>query len=246
MRLVMIALILVALLAAGGAAVMVKRILDSQAEAQAKLSSVKVEEPAVYVLVADETVPIGTTLTQGALRWQKWPDDNIGESFISAEKEDAKALTKLVGATMRQDAAAGTPITEEMVFRRGKAGFLAGMIADGMRAVSVAVDATSGAAGFILPGDRVDVVLTFNARELARGYGKSEPGEGSDDEGSNPADTGPAKYTSETVLQNLRVLAIDQNFKGVEGEAEVAKNATLEVDPKQAEVLTVARAMGKI
>jgi len=112
------------------------------------------------------------------------------------------------------------------------------------------VDVGSGVGGFIFPGDRVDVVLTFDARQLTQALGRAKAG-GSDDAGSGDRDAGqidlgPAKYSSETVLKAVRVLAIDQNFKEVEGEASVAKSATLEVSPKQAEVLAVARAMGKL
>lgn len=246
MRLLMIGLILLAVLAAGGTALMVKRYLDSQAEAQANLAATKVEEPAVYVIVADEKLAIGTTLSDGALRWQKWPEDAVQDDFISSNTKDAKLVKKLVGATTRQTVATGTPISEEMVFRRGKAGFMSGIVDKGKRAVAINVDVNSGAGGFILPGDRVDVLLTFDARQITQGLGRPKANEAQTDQSSGPVDIGPAKYSTETVLRDIRILAMDQNFKDVDTEAAVAKSTTLEVSPKQAEILAVARAMGKL
>jgi len=245
MRFLLIGLILLAVATAGGAALMVKRLLDSKIEEQANIPVEKIEVKGVYVIVADERIPIGTTLTKGFLRWQKWPNDAIQSTFLSSEARDGKLVKKLVGATIRQRVAEGTPITEDMVFHRGKTGFLSGIIDEGFRAIALKIDVPSGVGGFILPGDRVDVLVTFNARQLTQGLSRSNT-EGGLEGDSGPRVIGHAKYSSETILQNVRVLGIDQKFKEVEDKALVAKSATLEVSPKQAEILTVARAMGKL
>ena len=250
MRLLLIGLILLAVVAAGGAALMVKRLLDAQIEQQAQNAAEieTVEIKGVYVLVADERISIGTTLTKGKLRWQKWPDDALETIFLSSEKRDTNLMQQLVGKITRQSIAEGTPITDDMVFSRGKAGFLSGILDKGFRAVSIKVDLQSGVGGFVLPGDRVDILVTFDARQLTQGLSRSNSGnydEGGEENGG-PIDIGPAKYSTETILQGIRVLGIDQQFKEVKGEASVAKSTTLEVSPKQAEILAVARAMGKL
>jgi pilus assembly protein CpaB len=245
MRYLLIGLILLAVATAGGAALMVKRLMDSRIEERANIPVEKIEAKGIYVIVADERIPIGTTLTKGFLRWQKWPNDAIQSTFLSSEARDGKLVKKLVGATVRQRVAEGTPITEDMVFRRGKTGFLSGIIDEGFRAIALKIDIPSGVGGFILPGDRVDVLVTFNARQLTQGLSSSNT-EGGLGEDSGPRVIGHAKYSSETILQDVRVLGIDQKFKEVEDNALVAKSATLEVSPKQAEILTVARAMGKL
>jgi pilus assembly protein CpaB len=271
MRLLIIGLILLAVLAAGGAVLTAKRYLQSQSRAQANSVVKPAEEIVTYVLVADEKATIGSTLTKGALRWQKWPNDALGGTFISANSKNQKMLNTLVGTMMRQSVAPGTPITENMVFRRGKAGFLSGIVQEGHRAVTVKVDVVSGVGGFILPGDRVDILVTFNARQLTQSLG-SESAAGQRNRApvgrlsgnnrigsaasrlinSSNANTlakpnmAPAKYSAETILKNIRILAIDQAFKDIEKKAEVVKSVTLEVTPKQAEMLAVGRAMGKL
>jgi pilus assembly protein CpaB len=271
MRLLIIGLILLAVLAAGGAVLTAKRYLASQSRAHANQVVKPVEEIATYVLVADDKVTIGSTLTRGALRWQRWPNDSVGGTFISANTENDEMLNKLIGTMMRQSVAPGTPITANMVFRRGKAGFLSGIVQEGHRAVTIKVDVVSGVGGFILPGDRVDILVTFDARQLSQNLG-GESAAGNRDRAprnrlsgnvrngratSRPINSSntntlaqpnmePAKWSSETILKNVRILAIDQAFEDFEKKAEVVKSMTLEVTPKQAEMLAVGRAMGKL
>ena len=271
MRILVIGLISLAVLAAGGAILTAKRYLNSQSSVQVNQIVKPVEEIVTYVLVADEKATIGSTLSKGDLRWQKWPSDSIEETFISANSKNHEMLNKLVGTMMKQSVATGTPITENMVFRRGKAGFLSGIVQEGHRAVTIKVDVVSGVGGFILPGDRVDILVTFDARQLSQKLvGKSSAGNPDQapraqlsgnvrngrttfssinklnlntDEQSNME---PAKWSSETILTNVRILAIDQAFQDSEKKAEVVKSITLEVTPKQAEMLAVGRAMGKL
>ena len=250
MRLLMVGFVLVAIVAAGGAALVANRYINSQANLQVNPEIQKTEKAAViYVIVADERITLGTTITAGAIRWQKWPVDAVEPIFISAGKEEKSLLEKLVGTVIRQSVAAGTPLTEEMVFRRGEGegGFLSGIVKEAHRAVSISVDAVSGVSGFILPGDKVDVLLTFDVHQLTRelkrnGGSRSEDGGGS----QNEVYLGPAKFSTETILKNVRVVGIDQEFKDLEKGSKVPKSVTLEVSQKQAEVLAVGRAMGKL
>jgi pilus assembly protein CpaB len=271
MRILVIGLILLAVLAAGGAVFTAKRYIKSQSSAQANQVVKPEEEIVTYVLVADGKVTIGSTLSYGDLRWQKWPNDSIGETFISANTENRAMQKKLVGTMMRQSVATGTPITENMVFRRGKAGFLSGIVQEGHRAVTIKVNVVSGVGGFILPGDRVDILVTFDARQLSQNLGGNSAAGNPDraprarlsgnvrngratsnsiklsnDNTSAQPNIEPAKWSSETILKNVRILAIDQAFQDLEKKAEVVKSMTLEVTPKQAEMLAVARAMGKL
>jgi pilus assembly protein CpaB len=128
----------------------------------------------------------------------------------------------------RQPFGPGEPITENKIVAPGSRGFLAAVLRPGMRAVSVPVTATSGISGFVFPGDQVDILITH---PLAASGGKGE---------------GVQHQASETVLHDVRVLAVDQKLDSKGGDAVVAHTATLEVTPKQSEVIAVASEMGKL
>lgn len=235
MRIVTFALIAVALIAAGGVALLVGQQLkptrqsgeSDQAEATAKPK---------LVLVAANDLPAGRKLSPPDLNWLSWPEEALRKEYVSAETEDKNLEREFLGAIVRRGVAAGVPLTRKSVFKRDQPGFLAGALRPGMRAVSVEVTAASGAAGFILPGDRVDVVLTHDIR-------KDYSRRGAD----TPVISGRViRYTAETILQEIRVVAVDQKVDDFDGEAAVVKTVTLEVSPKQAEVLIVAKAMGKL
>jgi pilus assembly protein CpaB len=135
----------------------------------------------------------------------------------------------LIGTVVRLPIAAGQPITSSRIVRPGEQGFLAAALKPGMRAISVAISDTSGIAGLVFPGDRVDLLLTHDIEAVGGGTSK--------------------RHVSETVLENIRILAIDQSLnhqvdeKGT-GPAMVAKTATIEVSPKQAEMVAVAGTLG--
>lgn len=203
-------------------------------------SQVIVKSNAVEVLVAKDNLPIGKKLEAGDLDWQLWPESGTQKDFLSAPKgENASikraAVKKVLGSVARRSIIKGTPITKEAIFKSTNPGFLAGALDRDMRAMAVAVTAQSGAAGFILPGDRVDVILTQNLSKKSR----SKSG------GSNGARLFDS-HVAETILHNVRVLASDQKVSDFEKKAQVAKTVTLEVTPKQAETLAVAGMMGKL
>jgi pilus assembly protein CpaB len=196
------------------------------------------------VLVASTTVPPGRKLEVGSLRWDAWPISSVGPNFITKEKQPdmAKAIE---GMVVRSPLVSGQPITDLNVIRTDATGFLAATLMPGMRAVATNVTAESSAGGFVLPNDRVDVILTH---EIS----------------GNGANNNVAKvWRSDTILRDIRVLAIDQiaqpeavptttteagatatDGAPVETEARVGKTATLEVTPSQAEVLQRSVASG--
>lgn len=181
----------------------------------------------VDVLVAAKSLPTGTFIRDGDLTWAAWPEAGVIEDYlVKAEASD----TDLLGAVTRTRLFAGEPITRSRVVNKGDQGFLAAVLDPDQRAVSIPVDAVSGISGFIFPGDFVDVLLTFSRTV--------------DDEVN---DVSSVRYFSQTVLNRVRILAIDQTVENADGAvAEVAKTATLEVSPKQAEKISVAMEIGNL
>jgi pilus assembly protein CpaB len=170
------------------------------------------------VLVAAQDIDIGVTLTDAMIKWEQWPAAGISERLITQQK-DAEGLTKAVGAIARSAILAGEPISDAKLIR-ADSGYVSAILPQGMRAVAIRISADTSAGGLIQPNDHVDVIMT-----------RPDP---------NAAGGGPAAFISETILNNVRVLAIDQTL---DGKAVVGQTATLELTPKQAEILTVAQQM---
>jgi len=189
--------------------------------ALAQRSPAEVESnPAVEVLIAAETMATGTFLKPEKFKWIAFPEEAVTDTyFVRANVGDET----FEGAVARRPLAAGEPITHDKIVRPGERGFLAAVLVPGMRAVSVPINATTGISGFVFPGDAVDLLLTATL-ELG----------------------GRERRVSETVLADVRVLAVDQRTDDQEGEPELAKTATLEVGPKQAEVVAVALQIGTL
>lgn len=230
MRPLTIVLIVVALTVAGLTAFLVNRYLQSQV-APSTAEGQRLGIAAVEVLVAERDLAAGTILITDDLTWRAWPEDGVDTSYVLAGEVDVDE--EFVRSVVKRGIGQGEPITADKVFKRSEAGFLAGAVSPGMRAVSIAVNPVSGAAGFVSPGDRVDVILTIEIRKaLVR-----------TDEGQDII--GPVvQFSSETVLKDARVLAIDQSMADLDKDAQVSKTVTLEVTPKQAELLAVASTMG--
>jgi len=156
------------------------------------------------------------------VKWQPWPKDSLSPLLITRDTHP-DAMTAIAGAIVRAPLLAGEPITENKVVHIGQAGILSATIAPGKRAVSIPISAETGAGGFILPNDHVDVLLT-----------RAVPGAG-------------RNFHVETVLENIRVLAIDQTFKDdKDAQTAVGKTATLELEPDQAELIALAQAQGTL
>ncbi|UUL81394.1 Flp pilus assembly protein CpaB [Sphingomonas qomolangmaensis] len=190
------------------------------AQQAAPVSSVK-------VLVATRALPVGTILGPESMKFQPWPEELIQNAYHLEGQTDLKALQ---GTVVRFAVPAGQPIAQGSLVRPGDRGFLAAALGPGMRAVTVPVSAQSAVAGFVFPGDRVDLILT-----------QSVPGGG---------DGEPLK-ASETVLRNLRVLATDQRVDNQTDEAgktvvSTYSTVTVEVTPKIAEKIAVAQTVGDL
>lgn len=181
----------------------------------------------VDVLVAKTDLGIGQVVGEGDVGWQTWPSASATASFIR-KTDRPEAIKDFVGATVRAPMAAGEPIRDSKVIVAKGGGFMAAILPHGMRAVALDVSPDSGAGGFILPNDHVDVVLTRRDK-VAEKIG------------------GVEKYVSETILKNVRVLAVDQAVEEKEGQkVVVGKTATIELDPRQVETLALSRQIGTI
>ncbi len=180
--------------------------------------------PTVDVLVARTDIGLGQSLKPDDLQWQTWPAATASSSFIRRDVGDG--MTSVIGSIARSPFIAGEPIREPKLVKADGSGFMAAILPTGMRAVSTEISPETGAGGFILPNDRVDVLLT--KREKL-------PSAGTD------------VVNSEIILSNVRVLAIDQAPKEKEGQnAVVGKTVTLELKPEQAETLARARQGGTL
>jgi len=198
---------------------------DADPRPQAAASAPQVETARVLIATAD--MEVGHRVTDADLTWREWPEDAIHSSFLTqSQLPDAKE--DYVGAIVRVEVAEGEPLNGKKMVNPGAAGFMAAVLEPGMRAIAVPISAETGAGGFILPNDRVDVILTQQTQI---------------DDGRSMRE----QHVSRTVLQNVRVLAIDQTFKEVgDDQVVVGSTATLELAPSEAETLTLAEAMGDI
>ena len=182
--------------------------------------------PTVDVLVAKSDIGLGQTVTPEDVQWQTWPAAAVSNSFIR-RTERPDAAKEVTGSIARYPFIAGEPIREPKLIKANGSGFMAAILPAGMRAVSTEISPETGAGGFILPNDRVDVLLTRREKNL------------------NPA--APDIVVSEAILTNVRVLAIDQAPKEKDGQnSVVGKTATLELKPEQALALAQARQAGTL
>ncbi|CCE04755.1 putative pilus assembly protein cpaB [Bradyrhizobium sp. STM 3843] len=208
-------------LGAGGIAAYLVSTADKQQEAPAAPVA---QLPTVEVLVAKAEIGLGQPVKPGDLIWQTWPEAASNIFIRRSDRPDA--ANQLVGSIARSPFLIGEPIREQKLVRADGSGFMAAILPAGMRAVSTEISPETGAGGFILPNDRVDVILS------KRDKNTDHPG-------------GPDVINSEIILSNVRVLAIDQAPKEKEGQnTVVGKTVTLELKPEQAEALARARQSG--
>ncbi|QKC99248.1 Flp pilus assembly protein CpaB [Mesorhizobium sp. NZP2298] len=176
--------------------------------------------PLQDVLVLSGDVAMGNAL-QNNISWQSWPADGVNANFIT-KATAPDALDKLKGSIARVPMYAGEPVRRSKLIGEGQS-FMSSILPSGMRAVATAISADTSAGGFILPNDFVDVIMTRRA----------------------DANSGSTGFNTETILKNIRVLAIDQTIQEDEEgkKTRVGQTATLELTPKQAEIITVAQQM---
>jgi pilus assembly protein CpaB len=202
------------------AAFLVRSLIGSQNNAAA-MPKMEVAE----IVVASRAIEAGTKIMPGDLKWQGWPKSALDASFITKEAQPKALEDAADGSVARIPLVAGEPVTAQKVIKADGAGFMAAVLTPGMRAVGIKLTTERGAGGFILPNDRVDVIMT-------RKLGNNDGGLG---------------YGASTVLEDVRVLAVDQTSQE-EGESKsiVGKTATLELSGAQAETLALAEAMGDL
>jgi pilus assembly protein CpaB len=211
----------VAALAAGAAALLARGLLGGGTEkASASLSPPR--PTTAEVLVAATDLQPGSPLAPGSVRWQAWPKSAVDASFITHDQVfDINRVIQ--GAVVRAPLVSGEPLTATKIVHADSAGFMAAMVGQGMRAVSIGISTESGAGGFILPNDRVDVVVTQQISDS------------------------PRRFAAHTLLNGVRVLAVDQTYReDKEQKVVLAKTATLELTPRQAEQVERAQAAGTL
>jgi pilus assembly protein CpaB len=173
------------------------------------------------VLVARKDILTGTKISADSVGWEPWPSKGVSSKFLT-KTNDPEADQKVAGAFARSTFFEGEPISDAKLIRTDQ-GFMSAILPEGKRAVATRIAADTSAGGFILPNDRVDVIMT---RQAPNGAG------------------GGTEYITETILNNVRVLAIDQTIEEKDGEkVVVGQTATLELTPQQAQILTVAQQM---
>ncbi len=219
-------LILATALTAGvGATLMVAGSKPPQVK-QAVFVSAKI--PMDDVLVAAKDIPFGGTIEEDDLRWQSWPKGSVPPNVIR-KAAMPNAIAELKGALTRNSIAPGEPIYQDRLIQPGKASFMAAILPAGSRAIAINIDAQGAttAGGFILPNDHVDVIHTFKDEDAAKAGGNG--------------------MVSETILRNVRVLAIGQNIQQ-QGDQRVVvgSNATLELTPGQVEKIVLAQRVGQL
>ncbi|MBL4692848.1 MAG: Flp pilus assembly protein CpaB [Magnetovibrio sp.] len=235
MRAVVIGLVFAAIILAGGTAYLLRDYISSQ---QAEFAALVPTTPTTKVLVAKANAPIGTLVEPSNTEWIDWPESGIQDTFLLKSKDaNIQDSLKKNKYMVRRSFAKGEPITMARLYKSKDPGFLRGALSPGMRALAVRSGAENSAAGFILPGDRVDVMLTHNMLSLALQHAGAA---------AAAKFKGGLTHTSETIIENLRVLAIDQKVSEFQEGAQVGKTVLLEVSPKDAERLQTAKAMGRI
>ena len=223
----LVILLAIATVAAGGSIYTTKVWLAGQRAAAVPAPVAAPAPPPAEVteiLVARTDLPAGRLIRESDLDWRAWPDDAL-DTKRHVTKDQAGAAD-FAGTVVKTGIVAGEPIIANRLVRPGERGFLAAVLTPDKRAVTIAVNATTALAGLVFAGDRVDVLLTQDV----------------------PVEEGPrrTRLVTETVLTDVRVLAVDEVLDDLSTEPRIARNVTLEVSPKQAEILSVVVSLGRL
>jgi pilus assembly protein CpaB len=219
-----------AIVLAGGAAIYARALVEGQQnETAATAAPPSPVVSTLSVLVANQDLPTGTFVKPSMLRWQEWPEVDLPQAYIMRGEADPQAFE---GGVSREVVLRGQPILENQIVLPGDRGFLAAVLDPGMRAMSVPIDEASSHAGLIFPGDRVDLILTQTVQQ---------------EEG----DSSQQRRASETVLEDIRVIAMGRVLSVNPDEYDAGsspqfRTATLEVDPRSAEIVALVSEMGKL
>src|SRR5437879_2198424 len=215
--------VLIIALSAGGVAAYLARGAEDKSRPVAEPVA---QLPTVEILVAKSDIGLGQPVKPEDLQWQTWPA-SAGSNLVNRASR-AEAIKEIAGSIARAPFIAGEPIREQKLVKANGSGFMAAILPSGMRAISTGISPETGAGGFILPNDRVDVILSKREKNPDRG---------------GSADI----VNSEVILANVRVLAIDQTPKEKDGQsAVIGKTVTLELRPEQGQVLARARQSGTL
>ena len=187
------------------------------------VAKVAAPPPPKMILVAAKALPAGHFIRTEDLAWQSWPNNDLSKAYMV---KGSVGLSAVVGSVAKNGIAPGEPITDLRIVKKGDRGFLAAVVTPGYRAITVSLQSGAGLSGLAIPGDRVDLILTMDVPATSK---NERP-----------------RRMSETVLQDIRVLAVDQKLDDQTHDAPLARTATLEVTPKEAEVVTLLPEMGKL
>ena len=224
-------ILLVAAAAAAGAALLVRNMSQQAAPAPAAVETAEapvteiIEEPKTPVLVATRDMQVGELLLPGDVEWREWPEAQINVNYFTEELSPT-AMDDVTNSVVRTPIYESEPVLPQKIVQKGETGYMAALLSPGMRAVSVEISTDSASGGFILPNDRVDVLVTYNV-ELSDG------------------EQNYTRPTTTVILENVRVLAIDQLFNSGSQFA-IGSTATVELDPSQARLMVMAERLGTV
>lgn len=227
-------ILLVAAVAAAGAAFLVRNMAQPApaptpvpvVQAPVQVTEI-IEVPQTPVLILTRDVRVGDLLYPTDFAWRDWPDETVNVNYFTQDMYPT-AIDELSGSVVRTAMVTNEPLLPHKIVQKGATGYMAALLAPGMRAVSVEISADNASGGFILPGDRVDVMITYDVRmETA---------------------TGPvSRPTTTAIIENARILAIDQIFgEGSGGQFVIGSTATIELFPDQARLLTLSDRLGAV
>lgn len=222
-----IVLIGIALIIAGIAAFLARSLINTPEGPQVAAGP---QAPVnVEVLVSNKNIPTGNFLRVEDLEWQSWPDENININYTQKNSDQGAAaqIDNIVGSVAKLPIIGGVPIMNGQIVKPGTRGFMAAILTPGNRAVSININSKTGLSGFVFPGDMVDIILTHTV----------QLGEGEEKQPSQ---------VSETVMKNIKILAIDTLMNNETNTPSIGKIATFEVTPKQAEKVTLLSRMGEL
>lgn len=219
-----ILLLVFALVVSAGTALFARGWMNSERASMAAHQKPAPVEASQFVLVAKTNLPVGRFVKADDFRWQGWPDGALAPNYLVKGKRQPDDLA---GAVLRASLVAGEPVTDARLVKPGDRGFMAAVLQPGLRALSLPVNPTTGISGFLFPGDRVDLLVTHTVETDNGGKRKSA-------------------LATETVLSDLRVLAIDQKTDDQDNKPIMAKTVTFEVTPKQAEIVRIAARLGSL
>lgn len=228
-----IIILLLALVAAGGAALLVSRmspevVTEAVTRTETLIQQREVSE--VRVLTVTRDLGIGQQVQAEDLKWSVWPESGLAEGQLT-EKGAPNAIEEVTGALVRMPIFANEPVQPKRLVKRGESGLLPALMDPGMRAVAIRISTETASGGFILPNDRVDLILTYELQN------------------DQPDGRGGNRMVSSTILQNVRVLAIDQTYTTnpeVEPATRIGNTATLEVTPSEAELVAMSQERGRL